>query len=377
MTAAAPLPTDRPGGPAPLAEVLWRRVPARASTVAPSLATVLADGAYLTRWPFASLVAPLAALVIGGFFGATHLTTPYTWTSSVLVIGLFVAVGSMGGALGAWLTVGYAITDLLLYRDGLIAVADGSDLLVLVLGRLVSYALLFLLVGFLPAALGRLTDPSSPIRNLPGRLVARAAVGGFVVFAYCFSIGPLIRPVFWLLATSPVDPISTAKDGAVVLAVVAAVAGAVRAVVETLAGDAADGPRLAGRKVGREVGIGVALLTALGASIGMTLVFSGFAEGVEQVVLLAVLVVVATGLRRVVLPRIDAYPPLVGRAPAWLRLGLTVAGGAALSWLFLSGPYAGYELISYRELVVSFGAGLLLAAFLLPDGSMGSREVAS
>ena len=102
---------SRPGNKR-LTKRIWEDFPVAATKLSRTLGAIAVDGAYLTHWSILSLWAPLLCLVIGFVFGSTHfLSRGETFTFSVLLMCILVAISSFGGSLGLLLTVGYSVGD--------------------------------------------------------------------------------------------------------------------------------------------------------------------------------------------------------------------------------------------------------------------------
>jgi hypothetical protein len=123
----------------------------------------LADGAYLTAWPLASLVAPLVALGFGLALGALHFTAEETYTAALLPLAFLVLLTIPSAALGAWAVLGYAVGDLVFARHQRAVVNGPLDMMIQVwLPLLISYVVLTALAVGIPLScrsLGSLYRP--------------------------------------------------------------------------------------------------------------------------------------------------------------------------------------------------------------------------
>jgi hypothetical protein len=94
----------------------WRDLPLTASRLSGFISVILADGIYLTHWLKVAAYVPVASLVLGLLTGWFHFAPGETFTFSIAVMALLMAISSFGTALGSYLLVGYAFGDFFLFQ---------------------------------------------------------------------------------------------------------------------------------------------------------------------------------------------------------------------------------------------------------------------
>ena len=336
-------------------ETWWVRIPGKLRPYSRILWVAWGDGTYLTAWPRAAAILPLAVLLLGLLAGATHFS-PLTIADRIgsgipavaflqmvplLFLGVF--LGALSANLGLTLVIGYGLGDfiagpVLTARPGLL-----NTLFELRVPQLLSYALFFGLV-VTPVVLG--DSLLSPLyrrvsaKRLPAALLrtaASAVVMMLLVYGWTLMAPFALRVMWsWPGQIPPVTPSSFHSILNPWLPLVAGIAVVLRAVlawrarhdqtvVERIARRRRDAER-ADQNLkwtrrcppwARSVATAAAstLLTAalLSGWILATLVFLGFLS--------------LDLLRRTVLPRVDAWKWWTGKVmivPAILRLGASV-----------------------------------------------------
>ncbi len=377
MTAPTPASAAASADPtARAAAAVWERVPRAASRLSTALGTVLADSAYLVRWPPVAVLAAPAAVLLGAVVGSLHWGAPNVYSSSAAVtVALFAIAMVLGAGVGAWITAGYALADFVLYQRPDVYTADLTAQVGLRLGLLVSYAALFLLLAGVPLL------ASQARRRLLGRTgnVALAAVGQVVVggaFALAWSAAsPILLRSMWVWSGSspPVTAIAPIQNNGPVFALVGGVAAIGRVTLSRLAPDPPfdPGPELLDR-----LGPGPARLVRAVLSAGLfTLLLAGLADTWADLALLLAFMLAAALLRIVVLPRAAGYVRVVGRVPPLVRVAVTMALGLGVAYLLLSPVYEGAaDVLSFRPLLLSMGIGMVIGAVLLPDVQPGTTS---
>jgi hypothetical protein len=234
---------------------IWEDLPVAATKRSRTLGAITADGAYLTQWGTLSQWAPLLCLVIGLVLGGTRfLSRGETFTFSVLLMCLLVAISSFGGSLGLWLTVGYSVSDFLFFRHklagaGLITGAPLTALTRVGLPALLLYFLLLQLLAFTPVVATALSN--DVLRRIPKALRLRSVPMGVTVMAVAFLHGTvtsllvyvwvhivptLIRPVYtWIGYAPPIQAIEPLQARGSALIKTAFCFSVVRSVVEQVA----------------------------------------------------------------------------------------------------------------------------------------------
>ncbi|MEV4417450.1 hypothetical protein [Catellatospora sp. NPDC049609] len=237
---ATPLPVNPPDPLTRAADAIWVGVPLTLRKLSAALATASVDGLYLASRPLIGLIAPPAMLFVGLVVGAFHPGFEHVFTEALWLLLLAAVVGAVSGALGSYLTLGFAVGDLFLgehpqwstYRTaGLLDLPAqlGSQLLTyLLFGMLAvgvplaakSFAAEFMLPASVPRA----------VRALVG-LGALVVISGLLVWVWTQSAPLLVRPVFvWAGAIPTVEAMSTTQESGgwiVALAVTATLARAV------------------------------------------------------------------------------------------------------------------------------------------------------
>ena len=197
-------------------EAWWVRIPARLRPYSRTLWAAWGDGIYLTAWPRAAAILPLAALLLGFSAGATHLS-PLTIADSLsssipavaflqmvplLFLGVF--LGSLSANLGLALVIGYGLGDFLISGPVLTVARPGvlSSLFELRVPQLLSYALFF---GVLVTPRVLSNSLLSPLyrrvssQRLPGALLRAAATATvMMLLVYGWTLmAPFALRVMW------------------------------------------------------------------------------------------------------------------------------------------------------------------------------------
>ena len=100
--------------PPDLAPWWWGRTPAALSRLSPALGLAVSDGIHVAAWPYVADWGPPACFAVGFLAGWIHPGLDVLWSQSLLLMGLVAAVGTLSGALGAWLVAGFAVGDFFL-----------------------------------------------------------------------------------------------------------------------------------------------------------------------------------------------------------------------------------------------------------------------
>jgi hypothetical protein len=111
---ATPLP-QTPNDPlSKAADAIWVGVPLTLRRFSIGLASSAVDGLYLAAKPVVGFVAPTALFLLGLVIGVFHPGFEYVFTEALWVIVVVAVVGTLSGALGLYLTVGFVLGDLVL-----------------------------------------------------------------------------------------------------------------------------------------------------------------------------------------------------------------------------------------------------------------------
>jgi hypothetical protein len=327
--------------PAQIADLWWTRLPLGVSRVSRGLAAALADGIYLSAQPAVGALAPPAALVAGFLIGWLHFSPGETFTYSLPVMGVMLAVGVISAGLGAWLLAGYVIGDFFLRPHAVYDVTETPVLLLLRarLPLLLSYVLLAQLLVTIPLVAATIRR-GMPARLRRGRAILGYGLGlvvlGALVYLWTQAVPTLIRPVFtWESQPQPIEAFKPLQELGWVLVFLGVAAMAVRIVVETVARrDVAIREARVQLAIARAAPVGGLVLSPVRAAFRAALtalLLAGIVDNpFEGVVLLGVLFVLfwARDLIQTVLP---AWVRLVSRIPVLLRLAAGIALSSAIA----------------------------------------------
>jgi hypothetical protein len=348
-----------------LARLIWVWLPVAAGAISRTLAAILSDGAYLTRWPLAALLGPPVAVLYGVALSQTRSPGQLTYTYALLPMAVVVAITGFSAALGLMLTLAYALCDFLLFDHT-------SQFATLRPALLVSYLLLALLTVLMPlsAKLVRRRSLPDPARLGPlGRpldvLLAAVILGG-LVYLWTESSAVLIRPVFvWTEAGAPTDEaIHPLQQFGWILALVAAAVGAARAELEVRAGPVA-GLQIARGLRARGSWRPPVVVSAVIDGLVMTFLLGGLLDSWPEVPLVLAALVAISLVRRAGPAMVPVWPRLLAPIPMVLRLAagivLTAVAGQAIV-----GSQFGLT-TSLWPVAAATVVGLLVMAALLPD----------
>lgn len=360
----------------------WWLLPARLTRrVSGQLAFALADGASLLAWPTLALLAMPAALSAGFVFGWLHPGFGELYTESLPFLLLAVAVGTLGGHLGALLAAGYAVGDFLLWHrswggeEGLAAHLT-RERLPLVL----TYALLALLtvrLAVVAKGLGlQLALPARVDRRFRFALAAAAhlLVTSVLVWLWTAATPLLVRPVFtWTGREPTIEAITPLQEEGAALVVVALLVAGLRL---TLQYRTATVPALAERIDRVEDSLRPArpirplldrapLLRVMVGATGSLLVLAALLEGVAEAIGLgAVLILIGAARAGLVTVPLGRWPDIADRIPLLLRLAV---GFLVIRWLaqaVVAPRYLGAD--SFRPILVSTVLALIVLYLLNP-----------
>lgn len=362
-------------------DFLWEGLPAAVGRLSPALRAVLTDGRELRAIPVLGEVAPLIALAIGGVLSASRppgdMLVHETYASSLLLLITFVAISTLGGALGAWAWLGYVIGDLFILEKFWFATELTRHLLLERLPQAITFLLLFGMMALIPPAVAVIRGQvvSATARSGVGRWltagVLHALVSAAFVGSWAIAIPALIPPYWmWIGRLPSIPAIATPNDFAWLLALVAMLAAAARIAVVALAErrGAPSGPELAMAPVtGARRVISLVARTTL-----LSLALAGLARTVTEAAVLVGGMLLATLLRSELLPRFAGYVGLVSRIPLLARVAISAAAGALIGWgLFSADPIQRSSGLlttdSYFVLVVSIVLSAMVAALLMPS----------
>ena len=349
-----------------LIELWWGVLPARAAQLSGALGFVLRDGEYLEAVPPAAAYAPPAALLIGLLAGWLHPLAQDPFTTSLLLMGLSVAVGTLSAGVGVWLFIGYAAGELFAARGpafGGSAATDVKTYAAIVLSDIV-FAMLVVIIPITARALSaEVSARWFPGRgDLPTHAIAVVAVAA-LAFAWAQGALVLTRPFFtWHGLAIPSAEVQALQLAAVLLPTIAALAMAVRAVLETrLLTVTVVRPAAQLRPERAPLPPPVALVLRVAFAVFL---LSGLMDSWVDVVLVAVAMGALLVLREPALRRIETRLLVVLRLPILPRL---VAGAliSAVLGVLVVAVFGADGFV--RPIVVSTLISLVVFSVLLPD----------
>lgn len=377
-----------------LVDVWWGTVPAALARVSRVMGILSFDGAWLVGRPAAAALLPPLALGIGFFVGWLHPPDgAYTFTASVLTVGILLVTSAWGGGVGLWCLVGYAIGDFLLFPHAQVppldlrcevsqAIGETScegleGFLNIGVPSLISYLALAQLLVVSPVAAATLRSGimsvvsgrfSAPIRLGAG---VQAIAFGLLVFLWTTAIPFMIRPLTtWLGDQPPVAAVLPMQSQGWILALLAVGLGAVRGALEAAT---MRRPGVVDRLLALATRVAVAgerprpswIGPVIGSLLATALVAGIFVQPLHAAGFLAAALSIA-GLRRWL--GASPWASVVGRVPILLRLALA-AGATYWVALLIFGTRAfstGFETV-----IMALVGALLIGAILVPEP--GSR----
>jgi len=206
---------------------LWEELPVSMSERSKTLGAISVDGAYLAHWRILGKCVLPICLLVGFVLGATHfLSRGETFTFSLLLMCVLLAISCFGGSLGLWVTIGYSVGDFFFFRykmagPGLLTGAPLTALARIGLPALLLDLLLFQLLAFTPLAAAALCG--DVLRRMPKFLrnrsvpagitvaliaILRGVVSALLVYVWVHTTPTLLRPVYtWIGANPPIQAI--------------------------------------------------------------------------------------------------------------------------------------------------------------------------
>jgi hypothetical protein len=394
----------------------WASLPRRAWRTSKLLGLALADGGYLAVWPRVAAFAPVAVFALGAAMGWLRPAAWTTFTYSVGLLALIVAISELGAGLGVWLCLGWAVGDFALFSHPLPGGGEGQ-LAAVLRGRvplLISYVQLVTLLVLVPLASAQLRaqltsrrpvggvasqaasalGPDAARREtrwLPPALV-QGALAAALTYSWALTESVLIRPVFtWREQPVPSEAVTTLVRYGWVLALMAAAAVVARF---WLADTARARPELASRlralspeeaqlpasspsraPTGRpsQGPLRIVLAIPLQALAG-TLLLAGLVPTVRDAVILGTMLVLIA-IARGMLSRTPEWTRGVARIPVPARLAGAAFAGFVLTRV-ITGAW-GNRSDPFLPIVWSLGASLLVTAALLADRGVAARRAST
>ena len=354
-----------------LIELWWGDLPSRAARISGSLGFVLRDGEYLEAVPPAAAYAPPIALLIGLLAGWLHPFAQEPFTTSVLLMAVAVAVGTISAGVGSWLFIGYVVGDLFVARGPAFGGSAGDDVKTFAAILLcdIVFAMLVVIIPITARALSaEVTARWFPQRgDLPTQIIAVVAVAA-LAFAWAQGALVLTRPFFtWHGLAVPGTEIQALQLGVVVVPIIAAVAMAARAVLQTrLLSMAVARPAAEIRPARAPLPEPVALALRVAFAVFL---LAGLMDSWVDALLVAVAMVALLLLREPALRRIETRLLVMLRLPILPRL---VAGAviSAVLGIVVVGIFGADGFV--RPIVVSTLISLIVFSLLLPDSVLGA-----
>src|SRR2546430_11215275 len=358
-----------------LTRLWWEGRPRRADRLSPGVSAHVGDGHFLAAYPLVGTVATPAAAVTGLAFGAFRIGCLRSFSESLTLVLVAVALGYLAGQLGAAFVAGFAVGDFLIGQTRWIFHSKGSGIMGdgLIAGvlrirvpMLIAYLLLLALAVALPALFRRLLADLPGVRRLTGQFGFGVAVILNVVLVYLGvnvwvkAAAVLIRPLYtWSVRLTvfgfPIPPervvareaVQTFQDDGIWIVRVAVIATLVRfalvwltlevpalnrrllAVEHELAHPVPDAP--ASQRYRR---LPVAVLTAGLSTLMLSVLIEAWWMAARFVGAFFLIRALSSGL---IPPRLDWWRRLVGRIPLLVRLAVAPLAVQAMATSFV-GP---------------------------------------
>jgi hypothetical protein len=370
------------------ARSLWVDLPRVVARRSPVLAAIVADGAYLIRWPRVALLAPILSFAVGFVIGAFRPLGDATYAFAIAWPLILLVPSAFGAGLGLLVGAGYAVGDFFVHYHQFLVQDPLPHIWTEVVPLLIVYELLLGLTVLLPLAAR--TMPIGIVRLFATRADGRARHIAFVAIA---AVAAAILAASWSGSAQVLQrPIETFRGGfespamvqplrteGILLVLLAAILTGVRALIEIAAGNDLMRPP-AGNAGGRGDGVRTwraTLVRAVIASALLTLLLSGLLDEPWQAAVLFVALLVSALLRLVALPRLARYAITVNRIPVLLRILVLSGNGYVIGAVVLPAfsenpPFLGE---SWGPMLLSASIMIVVAAFLVP--AMPSTESAT
>lgn len=225
-----------------LAQLWWVQLPQFFTRFSKTLAAIVSDGFYWIAWPLVAAAAPPLAIATGFLIGWQHFSAGNTFTFSLGVMAILLAIANFGAGLGSGLWLGYVLGDWLLFSHP--TVGSGMETLLRVRVPLaLSYILLAQLAIFIPLASQALRQGALPRLQIAGHVrglvapaveaVLQGSLQGGLVFVWVQAVPTLIRPVYtWRGIQPPIAAIAPLQEQGSLLVYLAIFLGAARVFLE-------------------------------------------------------------------------------------------------------------------------------------------------
>lgn len=322
-------------------DAIWVGVPLAVRKVSGGLAVATVDGLYLASRPMVGLIAPLWGLFVGLILGVFHPGFEDVFTESLFVLILIAVVGTLSGAVGLYLTLGFALGDLLLGDHPLWRFAEAGDFGAKYGSLFISYLLFAMLAVGVPIAAKSLaaefmlpvTTPRA-LRALVG-LGSMVVITGLLVFVWLQSAPLLVRPVFVWAGQAPTVPaISAVQEQGTWVVALAVLAALGRAVMQALlAGKVGEQDRMSQmedrfhtseRVVPLLSRLPLVMRLVFRAAL-LTLVLAGLYAAYWQAVLTFIVLLAAQFLATMLSVRaLRGYATFINKVPRLVRLAIVI-----------------------------------------------------
>jgi hypothetical protein len=229
-------------------EFWWNYLPLKVGRFSAILALILADGSYLQASKKIAKFTPPLVLILGFLIGWSHFGSGNTFTYSIPVMGLMLAISSFSAALGAWLWLGYVLGDFILFPHVPVPNLLNLDTWIYIrLPLFLSYFLLNFLLTSIPfitklfrrLILPKLEENLSSLTDKKRRIMTIIAAGiqgiiaASLVYIWTQSVPTLIRPIYtWQGNQPPIAAIAPLQNNGQILVTLVAICGMIRIVFE-------------------------------------------------------------------------------------------------------------------------------------------------
>jgi hypothetical protein len=343
----------------------WVRTPVAVARLSRTLAAILADGSYLTRWPAVAGLAPPLAVLWGVLLSQTRSAGEETYTYSVLGLTVAVAIAGFGAALGAYLVVAYAVCDFFFFQHQLLSITLRP-------AQLLSYVVLALVAVLAPvsAKIIRRRTLARPERlRRAGPIVdavLAAMISGGLVFLWTEAAAVLIRPIYvWTEAGAPTDEaIHPLQQFGWVVALAAAGVAAARVRLEAEGGSV---PVAVVSALRRSVPRGrqPAALAALAEGAVLTLLMAGFLDSWLEVPAFLLALTGVALLRRLGSTWLPIWPRLLARVPMFVRLVASIVAATFVGQSIVATQF--FQTTSLWPVALAALIAIAIMTVLVPD----------
>lgn len=359
---------------------------ARVST---TLAAMFSDGQYISAIPAAGIFAPLIALFWGLFVGVIHFYLGETYTYSLLLMSLMLAISSFGAMLGIWLWVGYCLGDGLLFLLGIGYFSTARNFLdrvgLFYLPSILSYLLLATLLIIIPFASQGLREQSLKfkmppfLRTILGAIIQLAVVAG-LVYVWTQSMPVLIRPIFTWHRNSPsTAAIAPLQRTGWVLSIVAIIFGTARIIAEKIA-LARPAAKMRARAAQASLRLAAAFkrfripgfITVIPKAILFTFLLSGMFEGWLDAILFFIFLVIVLEAREFISNYMLFWMRIVSFVPILIRFIIALAISSVFGYIILNLMWR--DARTFLPIIIGTAFSFIVFAILIPGHSARTKS---